>query len=43
MAVGRRVRLEDAEGNACDAQVIEVGHDLITLRPDWTTWSAPSC
>src|SRR5688572_24471069 len=41
LSVGGRVRLEDSEGNSCEAQVVELGEELITLEPDWTTW-APS-
>jgi hypothetical protein len=38
LAVARRVRLEDSEGNTCQARVVELREDLIVLEPDWETW-----
>jgi hypothetical protein len=39
-AIGERVCLHDAEGNACWAWIDEVREPIVLLKPDWDSWSA---
>ena len=37
---GDWLRLIDGEGNTCVAQVDEIRNLIVSLRPDWTTWTS---
>jgi hypothetical protein len=36
---GNRVRLEDAEGNTCEAVIDAVDGQILKFQPDWGTWT----
>jgi hypothetical protein len=36
---GNRVRLEDAEGNTCEATIDAVDGQILKFQPDWGSWT----
>ena len=37
--VGLAVRLQDSEGNSARGVVESIGHDLASIRIDWSAWA----